>query len=78
MCQLSSKMLMKMFRYMSSNCSYSNLVFPSYVKEELFYDLCKFGFNTVVSSHSAHSFFSIISDLNTVVGTAANFMACWV
>lgn len=52
-------MLMKMFRYMSSNCSYSNLVFPSYVKEELFYDLCKFGFNTVVSSHSAHSFFQL-------------------
>lgn len=60
MCQLSSKMLMKMFRYMSSNCSYSNLVFPSYVKEELFYDLCKFGFNTVVSSHSAHSFFNYL------------------
>lgn len=66
-----------MFRYMSSNCSYSNLVFPSYVKEELFYDLCKFGFYTVVSSHSAHSFFNYLRP-HTVVGTAANFMACWV
>lgn len=51
-----------MFRYMSSNCSYSNLVFPSYVKEELFYYSCKFGFYTVVSV-IVHTVFSIISDL---------------
>lgn len=56
-------MLMKMFSYMSSNCSYSNLVFPSYVKEEQFYDLCKCLALILFYPVIVHTVFSIISDL---------------